>query len=46
MSKTHNTSEELALAMILEQRDKQRKQGKDPDKPVITPEIQKAFNDL
>jgi hypothetical protein len=38
--------EELALAMILEQRRKLREQGKDPDKPVINPEIQKAFNDL
>jgi hypothetical protein len=48
MSKKNNefSSEELALAMILEQRDKQRKQGKNPDEPVITPEIQKAFNDL
>jgi hypothetical protein len=48
MSKKNNefSSEELALAMILEQRDKQRKQGKNPDEPVITTEIQKAFNDL
>jgi hypothetical protein len=40
------SNEELALAMILEQRRKLRKQGKDPDKPVINPEIQKDFNDL
>ena len=46
MSKKDDTAAELALAMILEQRDKQRKQGKNPDEPVITPEIQKAFNDL
>jgi hypothetical protein len=48
MSKKKNefSSEELALAMILEQRDKQRKKGKNPDISVITPEIQKAFNDL
>jgi hypothetical protein len=48
MSKKENefSVEELALAMILEQRRKLREQGKDPDKPVINPEIQKAFNDL
>ena len=48
MSKKKNefSSEELALAMILEQRRQQREQGKDPDKPAINPEIQKAFNDL
>ena len=40
------SNEELALAIILEQRDKQRKQGKNPDVPVITPELQKAFNDI
>ena len=46
MSKKDDTAAELALAMILEQRDKQRKQGKNPNISVITPEIQKAFNDL
>ena len=48
MSKKKNefSSEELALAMILEQRRKLREQGKDPDKPVINPDIQKAFNGL
>jgi hypothetical protein len=48
MSKKKNefSSAELTLAMILEQRRKLREQGKDPDKPVINPEIQKAFNDL
>jgi hypothetical protein len=44
--KNEFSSEELALAMILEQRRKLKEQGKDPDKPVITTEIQKAFNDL
>jgi hypothetical protein len=46
MSKKDNTAEELALAMILEQRRKAKAEGKDKDKSVITPEIQKAFNDL
>jgi hypothetical protein len=46
MSKKGNTAEELALAMILEQRRKAKAEGKDKDKPVISPEIQKAFNDL
>jgi hypothetical protein len=46
MSKKDNTAEELALAMILEQRRKAKAEGKDKDQPVITPEIQKAFNDL
>jgi hypothetical protein len=40
------SNEELTLAMILEQRRKLREEGKDPDKPVINPEIQKAFSDL
>lgn len=40
------TSSETVLAMILEQRQKLRKAGKDPNKPVITKEIQKAFNDI
>lgn len=44
--KRTNTAEELALAMILEQRQKAKAEGKDTDKPVISPEIQKAFNDL
>jgi hypothetical protein len=48
MSKKNNefSAEELTLAMILEQRRKLREEGKDPDKPVINPEIQKAFSDL
>jgi hypothetical protein len=46
MSKKDDTAAELALAMILEQRKKLREQGKNPDKPVIATEIQKAFNDL
>jgi hypothetical protein len=46
MSKKDNTAEELALAMILEQRQKAKAEGKDKDKPVISPEVQKAFNDL
>ncbi|MGL5034218.1 MAG: hypothetical protein ACRC6M_10510 [Microcystaceae cyanobacterium] len=46
MSKKDNTAEELALAMILEQRRKAKAEGKDKDKPVISPEVQKAFNDL
>lgn len=46
MSKKDNTAAELALAMILEQRQKAKAEGKDQDKPVISPEIQKAFNDL
>ena len=37
------TAEELALAMILEQRRKAKAEGKDKDKPVISPEVQKAF---
>ena len=40
------TSSEKVLAMILEQRKRLREKGKDPDKPVITPQVQKAFNDL
>jgi hypothetical protein len=40
------TAEELALAMILEQRRKAKAEGKDKDKPVVSPEVQKAFNDL
>jgi hypothetical protein len=35
-----------ALQMILEQRKELREQGKNPDRPVITPKLQKAFNDL
>jgi hypothetical protein len=48
MSKKNNefSAEELTLAMILEQRRKLREEGKDPDVPVITPELQKAFNDI
>ena len=46
MSKKDNTAEELALAMILEQRQKAKAEGKDKDKPVISPEVQKAFNAL
>ena len=46
MSKKENTAEELALAMILEQRRKAKAGGKDKDKPVVSPEVQKAFNDL
>jgi hypothetical protein len=41
-----DTAEELALAMILEQRRKAKTEGKDKDKPVVSPEVQKAFNDL
>ena len=40
------TAEELALAMILEQRQKAKAEGKDKDQPVVSPEVQKAFNDL
>ena len=48
MSKNNNefSSEELVLAMILEQRQKAKAEGKDKDKPVVSPEVQKAFNDL
>jgi len=46
MSKKDNTAEELALAMILEQRQKAKAEGKDKDTPVISPEVQKAFNAL
>jgi hypothetical protein len=46
IKKKEFSSEELALAMILEQRRKLREQGKDPNKPVINPDIQKAFNNL
>ena len=37
MSKKGNTAEELALAMILEQRRKAKAEGKDKDKSVILP---------
>lgn len=50
MSKKENTAEELSLAMILEQHRKAKAEGKDKDKPVISPdispEVQTAFNDL
>jgi hypothetical protein len=46
MSKKNHTAEELALAMILEQRQKAKAEGKDKDKPVVSPEVQRSFNDL
>jgi hypothetical protein len=46
MSKKDDTAAELALAMILEQRQKAKAEGKDKDKPVVSPEVQRAFNDL